>query len=222
MIAEIKFASPSAGKIGSHCNPLLIAGQYERAGASAISVITDKRFFKGDIGYLRSLKGATAVPLLRKDFILDAVQVEESFLYGADAILLIARILSEKALAALIALAKDLGLAALVEVHDRGDLEKALRCGASIIGVNNRDLDSFEVDLNATLEIAPLVPPGCVLVSESGIEGREHIRMLRGTNVRAVLVGTSIMKSRDVEKKTRELVRAGRMTEESGVMSHEQ
>lgn len=209
LIGEIKFSSPSAGNIAQQCDPLPIAEQYEKAGVSAISVLTDRKFFMGDLGYLMRLKEKTVVPLLRKDFILDEIQVMESFFCGADAVLLIVRILTEEALSALLALTRELGMAALVEVHDRGDLETALRCGASIIGINNRDLDIFKVDLRTTIDLAPLVPGECTLVSESGVESAEHMRILRQANIHAVLVGTSIMKSGDAGRKIGELLEAG-------------
>ena len=140
---------------------------------------------------------------------MDEVQVKESFLYGADAILLIARILSRQQLKKLVDMCKELGLSALTEIHDRHDLEKALDCGAEIIGINNRNLDTFDVDPQATLELAPLVPERCIVVSESGISSGEDIRLLRKYAVSAVLVGTSLMKSDDIKLKAQELVREG-------------
>jgi indole-3-glycerol phosphate synthase len=209
LIAEIKFASPSAGVIREKTDPLPIARIYEEAGAAAVSLLTDERFFGGELGQLPRLKRGISLPILRKDFIIDEVQVRESFLYGADAILLIARILSRQQLKELLIICRELGLTSLTEVHDRHDLEKAIDCGAEIIGVNNRNLDTFEVDLRTTLELAPLVPDKHIVVSESGIRNGEDIRLLNRDGVRAVLVGTSIMRSDDVAKKTRELVYAG-------------
>jgi indole-3-glycerol phosphate synthase len=209
LIAEIKFASPSAGAIRKKTDPVSIGRVYEKAGATAVSLITDKRFFKGDQEQLPRLKRAISLPLLRKDFIIDEVQVMESFLYGADALLLIARILSVKKLRALLRMCRELGMAPLTEVHDRLDLDKALDCGAEIIGINNRDLDTFEVDLQTTLGLAPLVPEGCITVSESGISSAGDIRLLKKCRVNAVLVGTSLMKSDDIRLKTRELVLVG-------------
>jgi len=158
---------------------------------------------------LPRLKGAISLPVLRKDFIIDEVQVKESFLYGADALLLIARILSVKKLLALLKMCRELGMAPLTEVHDRQDLDKALDCGAEIIGINNRDLDTFEVDLRTTFELAPLVPEGCITVSESGISSAGDIRLLKKCGVNAVLAGTSLMKSENIRLKTQELVLAG-------------
>lgn len=209
LIAEIKFASPSAGVIRKESDPLPIGRIYQSAGAAAISLLTDKKFFNGDLTNLISLKSAVALPVLRKDFIIDEIQVEESFLHGADALLLIARILSKQKLDALLAKSREFGLSVLTEVHDRADLQKAVDCGADIIGINNRDLDTFEVDVKTTMEIAPLVPEEIVLVSESGIKGAEDIRLLKNKGVNAVLVGSSLMQSDHLEQKTREMVGAG-------------
>ncbi|MBW2614932.1 MAG: indole-3-glycerol phosphate synthase TrpC [Deltaproteobacteria bacterium] len=209
LIAEIKFNSPSAGRICEKRDPVSIARIYDDSGAAAISLLTDKRFFGGDLDQLPRLKRAVSLPVLRKDFILDEAQVVESFSYGADAILLIARILSVNKLRALLKMCRELGLAALTEVHDRQDMDKALDCGAEIIGINNRDLDTFEVDLRTTLELAPLVPEGCITVSESGISSAGDIHLLKKWGVNAALVGTSLMKSDNIRLKTQELVLAG-------------
>jgi indole-3-glycerol phosphate synthase len=155
------------------------------------------------------LKSAVSLPILRKDFIIDEIQVRESVLYGADAVLLIARILSRQQLKELLGICRKLGLAALTEVHDRDDLEKAIDCGAEIIGINNRDLDTFKVDLNTTIELVPRVADKYIIVSESGIRNGKDIQLLKRSGVQAVLVGTSIMKSDDLAEKTRELVDAG-------------
>ena len=209
LIAEIKFASPSAGVIREKMDPCAIGRIYEDAGAAAVSLLTDNRFFGGDLDELPRLKKAVSLPILRKDFIIDEIQVRESLLYGADAILLIARILSREQLKELLVLCKELGLAPLTEVHDPHDLEKAIDCGAEIIGINNRNLDTFEVDLQTTLDLAPRVPEKCIIVSESGIFDKEDIRWLRRSGIQAVLVGTSIMKSKDMARKIKELVDAG-------------
>lgn len=210
LIAEIKFASPSAGTIRKKGDPISIGRVYEGAGAAAVSLLTDKRFFGGELDQLPRLKRAISLPILRKDFIIDAIQVRESFLFGADAILLIARILSQGQLKDLLAAALEFGLASLTEIHDRNDLEKAVECGAQIIGINNRDLDTFEVDIKTTIDLAPLVPEGCTVVSESGIMNGEDIRSLWDYGVQAVLVGSSLMKSDDVGVKVRELVGEGK------------
>ena len=209
LIAEIKFASPSAGLIRSKADPILIGRIYEDAGAAAISLLTDQRFFQGDLKHLPRLKKAVCLPILRKDFIVDEIQVRQAFIYGADAILLIARILSQAQLAELISACRELGMDALTEVHDRDDLEKALECGAEIIGINNRDLDSFTVDVNTTFELAPLVPDARVIISESGLATEADIRSLKDTRVQAVLVGSALMRNDNLAGKTAELVAAG-------------
>jgi len=216
LIAEIKSASPSTGIIRGKVDPLKIGQIYEEAGAAAISLLTDKRFFRGDLRHLPGLKKATSLPILRKDFIVDEIQVRESFLWGADAILLIARILSGQELKKFLGTCQRLGMAALTEVHDRNDLSKAIECGAEIIGINNRDLDTFKVSLKTTLELAPLVPEGHVVVSESGIKNGNDIRLLMRSGVHAVLVGTGLMKSLDIGKKARDLVWAGRIEDGKG------
>jgi indole-3-glycerol phosphate synthase len=209
LIAEIKSASPSAGVIRKNVDPCVIGRVYEDAGAAAISLLTDNRFFGGRLEDLPLLKKTVSLPLLRKDFIIDAVQVRESLLYGADAILLIARILSREQLNELLALSRELGLTPLTEVHDFHDLEKAVDCGAEIIGINNRNLDTFKVDHQTTIDLAPRVPENCIIVSESGIAHPADIRCLRRAGIQAVLVGTSIMKSGDMAKMIKELVEAG-------------
>jgi indole-3-glycerol phosphate synthase len=209
LIGEIKFASPSVGIIREKMDPCTIGRIYENAGAVAVSLLTDNRFFGGNLDDLPRLKKAISLPILRKDFIIDEIQVRESFLYGADAVLLIARILSKERLKELIALCKELGLTPLTEIHDRNDLEKAVDCGAEIIGINNRNLETFEVCLHTTLDLAPLVPKKCITVSESGIFNKEDIQLLRRSGVRAILVGTSLMESKDMARKTRELVDSG-------------
>ena len=211
LIAEIKFASPSAGRIRDRTDPILIGRVYEAAGAAAISLLTDKRFFQGDLNQLPRLKRAISLPILRKDFIIDEVQVREAFFYGADAILLIARILSQTQLAEFISMCRELGMAPLTEIHDRHDLEKAVESGADIIGINNRDLDSFKVDIHTTAKLASLVPDDCILVSESGIEKAEDIVSLRQSDIQAVLVGSALMRSHDPAGKTTEIVNAGDM-----------
>jgi len=209
LISEIKFASPSAGMIREKTDPSLIGRIYEDSGASAISLLTDKKFFQGDISFLPVLKRSISLPVLRKDFIIDEVQVEEASLYGADAALLIARILSTRQVKDLISACREFGLVPLTEVHDRSDIDKALECGADIIGINNRDLDTFKIDLTATIRLAPFIPENCVIVGESGINNEKDIRALIGTRVNAVLVGSALMKDNDIEEKTAGLVKAG-------------
>ncbi len=210
IIAEIKFASPSAGTIRDEIDPIAIAKIYEEEGASAISLLTDEKFFKGNISWLPEVKRTVSIPVLRKDFILDPIQLEEAKAYGADAILLIVRILSYHRLRELISISKDMDMAALVEVHDEEDIKKALDCGAEIIGINNRDLSTFRVDINTTIKLVPHIPDGYIVVSESGISDARDVEMLKKYKINAVLVGTSIMKSNDIRKKLQELVNAGK------------
>ncbi|MBW1689605.1 MAG: indole-3-glycerol phosphate synthase TrpC [Deltaproteobacteria bacterium] len=209
LIAEIKFASPSAGIIREKSNPITIGQIYEDAGAAAISLLTDKTFFRGDSDHLPRLKESISLPILRKDFIIDEIQVRESFLLGADAVLLIVRLLSQQQLKELLGICHDHGMEALIEVHDRQDLNVAIRCGAEIIGINNRDLDTLEVNIETTLELAPLVPDGHIVVSESGVKNRGDLQLLKQAGIHAVLVGTVLMKSGDIGKKAREFILAG-------------
>lgn len=209
LIAEIKFASPSAGMIREKSDPTLIGKIYEMAGASAISLLTDRKFFQGDIFFLPVLKRSVSLPILRKDFLIDEVQVEEAACYGADATLLIARILSTQQLKDLINACRELGPIPLTEVHDSEDLDKAIECGADIIGINNRDLDTFEIDMNITLRLAPLVPEGRVIVCESGINDERDVKALKGKRINAVLVGSALMKSKDIGINTMSIVKAG-------------
>ncbi|RLB10611.1 MAG: indole-3-glycerol phosphate synthase TrpC [Deltaproteobacteria bacterium] len=210
IIAEIKFASPSAGTIRDEIDPIAIAKIYDEERASAISLLTDEKFFKGNISWLPEVKRTVSIPVLRKDFILDPIQLEEAKAYGADAILLIVRILSYHRLRELISISKDMDMAALVEVHDEEDIKKALDCGAEIIGINNRDLSTFRVDINTTIKLVPHIPDGYIVVSESGISDARDVEMLKKYKINAVLVGTSIMKSNDIRKKLQELVNAGK------------
>ncbi len=209
LIAEIKFASPSAGMIREKTDPALLGRIYEDSGASAISLLTDKKFFQGDISFLPVLKRSVSLPILRKDFIIDEIQVEEASIYGADGALLIARILSARQLKDLIMACRGLGLAPLTEVHDRPDIDKALECGADIIGINNRDLDTFRIDMTAATGLTPFIPEDRIIVSESGINNERDIRALIGKRINAVLVGSALMKDNDIEEKTAGLVRAG-------------
>ena len=209
LIAEIKFSSPSAGRIRRTSDPVVIARMYEAMGAAAISVLTDKTFFSGDIRYLSEVKAAVSLPLLRKDFIIDPFQIEESYHYGADAVLLIARLLSTESLNMLLSACREYGLSALTEIHDRNDLDKAIQCGADVLGINNRNLDTFEVNLDTTRELAMSMPKNVILISESGFKGRGDIEAMKGVGIQSVLVGSAIMGSEDPASKTRELVEAG-------------
>ncbi|MBW1788006.1 MAG: indole-3-glycerol phosphate synthase TrpC [Deltaproteobacteria bacterium] len=205
LIAEIKFCSPSAGLIRERKDPSKIAQVYEASGAAAISLLTDETFFKGSIADLPGTRAACNLPVLRKDFIISAVQLKESFLRGADAVLLIARILGRGKLKRLISICREMGMDALTEVHDENDLDMALACGADIIGINNRDLDTFTVNLETTQKLIKRIPHGHVVVSESGIDCGRHVAELGNAGVHAVLVGTAIMGSNDMAGKVREL-----------------
>ncbi len=200
MIAEVKFASPSRGILVQHPDPLGLAEKYNQAGAAAISVLTDEKFFHGCLEYLRTIHHyLPSKPLLRKDFILDPYQVYEARAAGASAILLIAAYLDPSILADLHALAHELGLDALIEVHDRAELENALKVpGVALIGVNNRDLRTFEVNLQTCLDLRPFVPNTITFVAESGIHNREDVQRLSAAGVDAILVGEALVTSDDV------------------------
>lgn len=206
LITEIKKASPSAGIIREDFNPIEIAKIYQKNGAAAISVLTEQKYFKGEIDYLEKVKAEISIPVLRKDFIFDPYQVYEARVYGADALLLIAVILEEDKLKELLNLTYELGMEALVEVHTEDDLKKALDANAGIIGINNRNLDTLKVDLKTTEELAKLIPSGKIIVSESGVKTKEDIEDLRKVGARAFLVGESLMKSQDIGGKLKELM----------------
>lgn len=196
VIAEAKRASPSRGLIRPDYDPAHIAADYERAGAAALSVLTDREFFEGCEEHLRAARGACALPVLRKDFMIDAWQFHEARAMGADCALLIAAVLSDDELAEFAALARELGLDALVEVHDEEELERTLRLSpaVSLIGINNRDLRTFETNLDTTRQLAARCPPDRLLVTESGIRTREEVADLRGAHgVHAFLVGEAFM-----------------------------
>lgn len=198
LLAEVKRRSPSAGEIRPGADAAEIAAAYERGGAAALSVLTDRDYFGGDLDALRAARAATKLPVLRKDFIVDVVQLWEARAAGADAVLLIARMLDDAALRALHAEATSLGMAALVEVHDEEELARALAAGATLVGVNNRDLQTFFTDLALSLRLASRVPPGVTLVAESGIRTADDVRRLGHAGVDAVLVGESLMRQPDV------------------------
>jgi indole-3-glycerol phosphate synthase len=194
VIAEIKKASPSAGVIAKTFEPVEIAKNYERTGANAISVLTDSKFFQGSLEHLRNIRNAVSLPLLRKDFIWDRVQIAESAANGADAILLIVAALTQDQLVRLLKGAKELRLDVLVEVHSVDELQRALEAGAEIIGINNRDLATFDVDLAVTEKLCRDVPDEIILVSESGIKTPQDVARLRACGVDAVLVGEALMR----------------------------
>lgn len=220
LIAEIKKASPSLGVICDDFDPVRIAREYEAAGASCLSVLTDEKFFQGSLENLRLVRKAVSLPLLRKDFIIDERQILEAVEWGADAILLIVSILSDDALLHFRKLAESVGIAALVEVHDEAELDRALRCGARLIGVNNRDLKSFQVDLRTTERLATRLnaqkhgnmagaQPRHILVAESGIHRRADVERVKRCGSRAILVGESLMKSGNIAAKAAELIESG-------------
>lgn len=205
LIAEVKHASPSRGVLVEPFDPVRLARAYTRNGAAAISVLTDARFFQGSLEDLRAVRRAVSLPVLRKDFIIDPYQVYEGRAAGADAVLLIVAALSDGQLASLHALSEALGMAALVEVHNAEELERALRLGPRLLGINNRDLRSFQVDLETTARLAAGVPPEVTVVAESGIFSGQDARRMREMGAHAVLVGEALVKADDVGAKAREL-----------------
>lgn len=209
LIAEVKKASPSRGVIRSHFNPVEIAQIYAANGASVISVLTEPKYFQGNLTHLQGIRsglGDQKVPLLRKDFIYDPYQIYESRAYGADGLLLIVAILTPEKLTELLSLSHELDMRCLVEVHNEAELEIALRSGAGIIGVNNRDLKTFIVDLATTERLHPLIPPDRIVVSESGIRQRSDIEKLGRLGVDAVLIGESLMAANDIAARMKELL----------------
>ncbi|MFC1570317.1 indole-3-glycerol phosphate synthase TrpC [Candidatus Omnitrophota bacterium] len=207
LIAEIKKSSPSKGIIRHDFDPVRIALTYHGAGASAISILTDERFFMGKLEYIKMVKDRVTLPILRKDFIIDEYQVYESAVAGADAILLIAHILTQEELNKYFGIARDLGMDVLVEVHNEEEMEKALASPASIIGINNRDLTNFDVDVAVTQRLIRMIPENKVIVSESGISSYEDIMFLKSLGVNSVLIGETFMKAENIGEKVRELMR---------------
>lgn len=205
LISEIKKQSPSAGVIRKDFNPVKIAKVYEKAGAEAISVLTDEKFFGGKNTFLQQVRQYVKLPILRKEFIIDEFQIYESRYLGADAVLLIANVLGEELLKNCIQIANRLNMDCLVEIHSEGDLEKSLRAGAEMIGVNNRDLDTFHVDINTSLSLVKKIPDGIVTVSESGIKTRKDVLKLEDKGFNAILVGETLMREKHIENKLYEL-----------------
>lgn len=206
IIAEVKRASPSKGLIRENCDPVAIAQDYASHGASAISVLTEERFFQGSLLYLEQIRSAVNVPLLRKDFIIDPYQLTEARSYGADAILFIAALLDPGLLQELCEQATALSLDSLVEVHTEEELNAAAKAGAQVVGINNRDLKTFEVSLATTEKLAPRVPTGLPAVCESGIENVEQIRRVEKLGIHVFLIGESLMRVAQPGKKLRELL----------------
>jgi len=204
IIAEVKKASPSKGVIREDFDPLFIAKEYEKAGANAISVLTEPHFFQGDIEYLTMLRRYTPTPLLRKDFIIDEYQILEALVYGADFVLLIAKALSKKELKRLLEYTWHLGMNALVEIHDKEDLTKAIFAGADIIGINHRNLETFEMDMELCHKLIPLIPNGKIIVAESGLNNKEILKELHGIGVDAFLIGEYFMRQEDISEALKE------------------
>lgn len=209
VIAEIKRASPSKGELRGDVNPAELARAYERGGAAAISVLTEEEFFRGSLADLRDVRGAVPIPVLRKDFIVDEWQIYEAAEAGSDALLLIVAALDAATLARLLRLTEDeLGMDALVEVHTEGELERAQDCGARIVGVNNRDLRTFEVSLGVSVALAGRAAPGTLLVSESGLRTRDDLVRLAACGFKGFLIGETLMRSDEPETVLRELIGA--------------
>ena len=206
VIAEAKKASPSKGVIRPDFDPVAIARSYQAGGAQALSVLTDVDFFQGSLAYIPAVRAVVGLPVLRKDFIIDPLQIREARAYGADAILLIAAILETSQIEEYQALAFDLGMDALVEVHDEAEVEKAVAAGSRLIGVNNRDLRDFSMDLNTTFRLQKMIPAEIPLVSESGIRDHQDMQRLAEHGVGAALVGETLMRAADPAEALRSLV----------------
>jgi indole-3-glycerol phosphate synthase len=211
LIAECKKASPSKGVLLAQYDPVALAQNYEDAGAGAISVLTDDRHFQGSLSHLRDVRESVKIPILRKDFIFDPYQVYESRAAGADALLLLAAVLEGGELRNLLALTKDLGIEALVEVHTELELAQVLPLGPRVVGINNRNLQTFQVDFENTARLRAKIPQEIVVVAESGIQSPSDVRNLAAIGVDAILVGESLVKNKDPLAKARELVLAGKL-----------
>ncbi len=206
LIAEVKKASPSAGVIAGNFNPISQAREYERAGAHCLSILTDEKYFQGHLRFLRDIRDQVDLPLLRKDFTIHELQVYESVLAGADAILLIVAALEEEQLTRLYDIAKTCQLDVLVEVHNLEEMDRALDLGADMIGINNRNLKTFEVNLHTTEELAQEIPSDVLAVSESGIKTAEDVRFLREQGINSILVGETLMRAKNIPEKIKELL----------------
>ena len=207
IIAEIKKASPSAGVIRSDFDPVAIGRVYQDHGADCISVLTDEHFFQGSLACLTAVRQAVGLPVLRKDFVLERYQLLEARAAGADAVLLIAEILAGDQLRVLFEEATQIGLHALVEFHDAGQLRQVIDCGATLIGINNRNLRTFETSLDHTIDLLPSIPGECMVISESGIRNRADLLRLESAGVKGVLVGESLMRSPDIGLGARQAAR---------------
>ena len=205
VIAEVKKGSPSKGIISPDFNPTAIASSYEKGGADAVSVLTDEKFFYGSLDYIPLVRQEIQLPVIRKDFIIHELQIEEAGNYGADAILLIAAILDRNQIRDYLQMSTELDMDALVEVHDEKELEKSLIAGSRLIGINNRDLRDFTVDLKTTIRLRREIPDSIPVVSESGIKSREDMKMLEDESIAAALIGETFMRSGDREAALREI-----------------
>lgn len=204
LIAEVKKASPSKGVLIADFDPVRIGTTYAENGAAAISVLTDERFFQGHLRYLTNIRSAVSIPVLRKDFIIDAYQVDEARAAGADAALLIVAALDDARMADLYAQIRAYDMAALVEVHNEAEMERALKLGTKLIGINNRDLKTFNVDLTTTERLARMVPDDVTLVAESGVQSGADVRRMGELGAHAVLIGEGLVKSADIAAAVRE------------------
>jgi len=205
IIAEVKKASPSAGVLAADFDHRSLGRDYEAGGAAALSVLTDKKYFQGTIEFLQDIRSVTALPILRKDFVIHEYQIYETRAAGGDAVLLIARLLDQKMLLEFYESAASIGLETLVEVHDEKDIEKANNCGAAIIGINNRNLSDFSVSIDRSLRLRPLLHDGAIAVSESGIRRKEDVKVLRDAGFDAILVGEGLVTKGDRQQAIREL-----------------
>ncbi|MBI5758291.1 MAG: indole-3-glycerol phosphate synthase TrpC [Planctomycetales bacterium] len=209
LIAEVKKASPSAGLIRADFDPVAIARTYEQHGAACISVLTDEHFFQGHLDYLVAVRRAVSIPVLRKDFIIDRYQVVEARAAGADCILLIAECLDDCTLRDLYFFASELGMESLVEIYEPDNLDRVIKLGARLIGINNRNLRTMVTDLDHSLRLRERIPPGTILISESGIHTRADVDRLEQAGVPAILVGETLMRSTDIGQKLDDLLTAG-------------
>ncbi len=206
LIAEVKKASPSKGLIREDFSPVEIAKAYARSGASCISVLTDENFFQGQLEYLSQVRAAVDIPVLRKDFILDEYQVYQARAAGADAVLLIAECLSPDQLKHLHSVIVELGMTALVELYDSANIDAVLACDPSLVGVNNRDLNTFEIDLHHSIRVKQSLPDDIAMVSESGIFTNDDVKLMAENNVDAILVGESLMRADNIDEAVKKLL----------------